>query len=311
MTDHRYYSGDHPGYAGIDPDDDRYRPDQAWDYEPPYDLAEGASASDRWQTRRPIGDGRVRHLVYLDGRLVDGWVESSISGPWEAVARQLDREREHICRPAAPPPPPPPPRHEAIWEWLTQVVGDADLPTLTALPHPGPRPPTLTDVEAVAVHESVSGHLERVADAHFGPEIGRILADCLTTLWERAPETTLTRAPNLTAAGLCWVVGNANGLFGTGLITQTALARELWVKVPLAGPGKTISRVLSGVWVRGQGRVPSDCPKLMPFANPALLSSNTRRELIAWRDAARAAREEAIEAEALHEPDPVLPQQVE
>ncbi len=287
MTDSRFPSGYASGHpAGYGPYDDAH----AWDYEPAYDLAEGASSSERWQARRPIGDGRVRHQVYVDGRLVDSWVETSLSGPWEADARRMDREREHVCR---APLPPPPPRHEAILEWLAQVVGDAHLAALTTDPHPEPRPPTLTGADAASVHEAVCGHLDRVAEAHFGSEVGRILTDALTTLWERAPEATLTRSPNLTAGGLCWVVGNANGLFGPGSVTQTALARELWIKSTLAGPGKTAGRTLSGVWVGGQGRQPTDCPKLMPFANPDLLTSTTRRELVEWRDAALSAREEA------------------
>lgn len=195
MTDSRFPSGYASGHpAGYGPYDDAH----AWDYEPAYDLAEGASSSERWQARRPIGDGRVRHQVYVDGRLVDSWVETSLSGPWEADARRMDREREHVCR---APLPPPPPRHEAILEWLAQVVGDAHLAALTTDPHPEPRPPTLTGADAASVHEAVCGHLDRVAEAHFGSEVGRILTDALTTLWERAPEATLTRSPISPPAG--------------------------------------------------------------------------------------------------------------
>lgn len=255
------------------------------------DWSMDADAAPEWWDRPAAGDGRVRHLVFVDGRLVDGWVESSFGSQWEDEARRFDRLLEHRCPPPRPVEPPMP-RHQAIAEWLIRLLGDGVAATLTDQPHPRPRRPVLPDAESQAVHHEVVACLNRVVDSTFGAEVGRILLDGLASLWERAPEETKARQPSLTAGGLCWVVGNANGLFGAGGLTQGAVARELGIEQPLTGPGKAVGRVLGGVWAGGQGRVPADCPKLMPFANPVLLTSTTRRTLIAWRDAAALAAAE-------------------
>lgn len=197
------------------------------------------------------------------------------------------------------PQPTPRPAFEVTLEWLHALVGGPDaLPTLSVDPHPAPRAPTLPDLaDAGQVHETVSQQLERATEAHFGAEVGRILQDALGILWERDPEGTAGRAPNRTAAGLCWVVGRANHLF-TGGITQTEVARTLWVRSALSSAGPTVLRCLREVWLHDPGRPPG-APDLLPTGDTRLLTSPTRRELVRWRDAAERARAS------------ILPQEVE
>ncbi|TGN62881.1 hypothetical protein EXE59_02165 [Nocardioides eburneiflavus] len=66
--------------------------------------------------------GRVSHLVFLDGRLVDAWTESPGDGPYASLAREHDAER----RPQVVQAPPAPPRHEQVLGWLDGLVGGRD-----------------------------------------------------------------------------------------------------------------------------------------------------------------------------------------
>jgi len=88
------------------------------------------------------------------------------------------------------------------------------------------------------------------------------------------------------AGGLIWVVGKANGLFDGGF-TQQLVRRELWFKQPLNVPGQALARHLRGLDFHGESR-PRGCPDLTSFARPELLTTETRRTLIRWRDRALA-----------------------
>lgn len=240
-------------------------------------------------------DDRLHHLVYVDGRLVDSWTDSVLGSRWEEHARRFDDERTPVCHH----PEPRPPAHVQVIGWLCGLVGGPV--ELDALIEERPVGETLVlgDPEDATAFGAVGAHLDRVGGLFFDAEVTAVLQRALALLWTGDPG--LVRGPtpaNEVAAGVVWVVGRANGLFGGGL-TQTTIQRELWVKQPLATSGQRVSRVLRGIDLFA-GTRPPQAPDLRGFANAALLTPATRRTLIRWRDQARAA-----------EPALVLPVEVE
>lgn len=66
--------------------------------------------------------GRLSHLVFVDGRLVDAWSERVEDSTYADVARRHDED----LRPPAVQAPPPLPHHEQALRWLDCVAGSRE-----------------------------------------------------------------------------------------------------------------------------------------------------------------------------------------
>lgn len=147
--------------------------------------------------------------------------------------------------------------------------------------------PTLGDPESEAAYAAVREALDRVAGAFLDAEARGALDRSLALLWQTAPHAvTGARSASTVAGGLLWIVGKANGLFDGGF-TMQLVRRELWLKQALNVPGQALARHLRGIDFHGEPR-PRGCPDLASFACPELLTVETRRQLIQWRDLALA-----------------------
>lgn len=237
---------------------------------------------------------RLRLQAYVDGRLVDSWTEPVRGSRWERFADQFDDERQ----PAVVPRPPEPPRHEQVLRWLDGLVGGREaLLALTDQPGEPCAAPTFPDAQSQAAYAAVQEQVARLAGEFLDIEAQRALDRALTLLWQTAPRA-VTGAPSAStvAGGLVWVVGKANGLFDGGF-TQQLVRRELWLKQALNVPGQALARHLRGLDFHGEPR-PRGCPDLASFARPELLTGQTRRTLIQWRDLALALEDaEALPSE--------------
>lgn len=230
-------------------------------------------------------DERLRHVIYVDGRLVDSWVDSAMGSRWEEIAREHDRERRPVQPPA-----PPEPTHVRLLRWLDGMVGGrATLLALDDAPDPAPEPPILRDAEVTERFHDAGEHLARVAADLYDDEVARVLESALATVCTEAPALATSHPANVLAGGIMWVVGSANGLFRHG-VAQRDVQRRLWMTQQISTMGRRLVATLSGPDVHGEPR-PARAPDLRGFANARLLTPSTRRELIGWRDL-------ALEAEA-------------
>ncbi|GAA4702058.1 hypothetical protein GCM10023349_19040 [Nocardioides conyzicola] len=236
--------------------------------------------SDTWHTPQ------VTHLVFVDGLLADSWQEPVAGTPWESYVRT----------PAPPPAPPPAPVHEQVHTWLTVVCGGRDaVDALTArplddgaidLPVEYPQPADRQRMEATAEL------LDSVAARFFDPEMSYAFRHALLSLWADDPEavTRATTAAHL-AAGVCWAVGKANGVFhpvGTHRVgtIQDAFA----LRSPASAYGNVVAGTLRGFLPRADRWArPPGVPDLEPLGRPDLLLGATRARLVRIRDRARAA----------------------
>jgi hypothetical protein len=230
------------------------------------------------------------------------WSEPVEGSRWEPVARRFDDER----RPEpAYAPEPPRPLHDRVLAWLDGLVGGR--PALEELDEVPLRPaerPSCAEPEELEAYDAVAGLLDRVTERFFDEEASHAFRHGLNALWNVASEQiTSPRSPAHTAAGVCWMIGRANGLFDAGgPVRQKDVARELWLKGNLSAPGRRFATAVRDVWV-DQATRPYEFPDLFCLARPDLLTSTTRRQLVRWRDRALTARE-AHRAE-------VLPSEVE
>lgn len=243
---------------------------------------------DRWAYAPPVPE-RVTHLVFVDGRLVDTWREPAIGTEWEAVALRHDRE-------ALPPEPPPPAPHERVTRWLAGVCGGAaavdaltdepldddriDLPT--EYPHPADR-------ERV---EATAELLDAVAERCFDAETSYAFRHALLALWAEDPDVVIRAASAAhVAAGICWAVGKANGLYNpVGATRVRAVQDALALRSPASSYGGTVRTALIGFRSTvGQWDRPSGVPDLLALGRSELLLGDTRARLIRIRDRARAA----------------------
>jgi hypothetical protein len=75
---------------------------------------------------RPDGGERLRHLVFLDGRLIDTWTEHVETTAYQSMAAEFDREKQvHYVSPEPLRPP-----YERVLRWLD---GEFLAATCTAL----------------------------------------------------------------------------------------------------------------------------------------------------------------------------------
>lgn len=229
------------------------------------------------------GAERLRLQAYVDGRLVDSWNEPIHGSRWERFAEQLDDERRPTVHH-----PPAPPRQEQVLRWLDGLVGGrAALLALTDDPSEPATTPVFPDDASAAAYAAVGEALDRVAGGLLDAGARRMLDRALVLLWETAPHAiTGARSPSSVAGGLIWIVGKANGLFDGGF-TQQLVRRELWLKQALNVPGQALAKQLRGIDFHSEPR-PRGCPDLASFARSDLLTVETRRQLVAWRDLALA-----------------------
>ncbi|MFC6286911.1 hypothetical protein ACFP3Q_06760 [Nocardioides sp. GCM10027113] len=235
--------------------------------------------------RRPLD--RITHLVLLDGRLVDVWSEPVEAGPWQRHADELDLRRRP-CRPAPASEPP----YDAALAWLSDVAGgvgalaaldDAPLvPGGLALPDAAP-----ADRQRL---EATATLLARVADELFDAEAAIALRRALLLVWAASPDAVRrARSAAALAGGICWAVGKANDLFTRRGITQTAVQHRLGLSSSMSSLGAGVQRELRG-FALFTGFRPHGLPDLLPLGHPELLTSSTRRLLVAIRDRAEEAR---------------------
>ena len=245
---------------------------------------------DEWSTPTDRGDGdrRLRHLVFLDGRLVDGWVEPVGGTPYAWMARELDAERR---RPA---PPPPRPAHERVLPWLDAVAGGRKaLESLTDEPLTDPPPVALDSEAAQVTYDAAADLVARVAGELFRDDEVRAAArHLLHRVWDTEPELLGgRRTVAQVVGGLFWVVGRANALFGQSpTVRMKDVQRALWLKQPLGDTGPLVEQCVRRLVLEPVER-PAQFPRLHAVGDPLLLTSATRREVIRWRDHAFEARE--------------------
>ena len=239
---------------------------------------------------RDGGDGRVQHLVFADGLLVDTWSEGLRGSRYESLAAELLEDLHPSCR--HPPPPPPRPPHERVLDWLAGVVGGEEaLAALTAEPPGPPDPPVFADPREESAYAEAADQLERVAGRAWSEDVLAVMLDVLTRLWHADAGLVTRASPAQVAGGVVWVVAKANNLF-TGAPTQQALQQDLGLSGALSAQGQRVASVLRGVDLWGAQR-PWQCPAIEPFANPDLLLPRTRALVVRWRDQALAARARA------------------
>jgi hypothetical protein len=241
---------------------------------------------DAMRYRQPI-DERLRHLVFLDGRLIDTWTEPVEGTVYREQARELDRVQPPGTLPILERPPAP---HEAVLEWLDSTVGGrAALAALDEQPLAAVAAPE----DADEAYEAVAMRLERLCAGFFDDEFLAATTTALTALHAADPNLLLESSPAEVAAGLCWMVGRANGCVGAGTkVTQQVLKRELWIST---SPSRRVTKyktVLRGLLPIPPHR-PSACPDLVELGSPAYLTSATRHTLISLRERGLAAAEVA------------------
>lgn len=239
--------------------------------------------------------GRLSHLVFLDGRLVDAWTESPADGPYASLAREHDAER----RPQVVQAPPDPPRHEQVLAWLDGVVGgreallslvpDGEVPLLREVVDP------VADEPWLVVDELVGD----VCDALLSPDLAAPLRRCVLLLRDRAPWLPERASATRIAAGVVWLVGKANAAIGpAGPVTQSSIAAHLGVS-NLGSQGSTVSGHLRRIGWASSQPYPRAYPDLHATGRPELLSASVVEDLARMRD------------EALAEQRRVLPSEVE
>lgn len=260
-----------------------------FDDDAPYDWSDPYNWRDPYDHRRPDDEHlRLRHLILVDGRLVDSWTAPVEGTRWEQHARRHDQER--VCLQAHVPPTPPQPMHEQVLDWLDVVVGGrVALEALDEVVGLVPAPVGRSSDERAA-HQAVSELLDRVAARFLDEATGVALQHGLTLVHEADAALVLRpRSAGHLAAALAWVVGRANGAVGSGTgINQNDLQRELGLSTAISAEATRVRRALQGLR-QEPARRPSPCPDLLPLGHTELLTPMTRHALIRLRDLALAA----------------------
>ena len=240
------------------------------------------ASAERWEA------DRLRHLVFLDGRLVDAWAEPVVGTPYAGTARELDAERRR------PVPEPPRPVHERVLPWLDAVAGGREaLESMTDDPLTDPPSLELDSEAAQVTYDAAADLVARVASELFRDDEVRAAArHLLHRVWAAEPELLGgRRTVAQVVGGLFWVVGRANALFGQGSVVRMKdVQRMLWLKQPLSNTGPLVEQCVRRLVLEPVSR-PSQFPRLHAVGAPLLLLSATRREVIRWRDLAFEARQ--------------------
>lgn len=242
-----------------------------------------------WEPHAAPELDRLTHLVLVDGRLVDMWSQPVAGTRWQLHADRMDRRLRQLEYAASPPLPPPPPPYEQLLDWLDGLVGgrralDAldDGPPQPAGSRPGDLGPALGHTDRL-----LAGAAERLFDA----EVGTAFRNALSLLCEAERELVRVREPSRIAAGICWAVGRANDLVGSGKqVSITAIRRELGSTAAPVACGAPVRRALRGL-APDPPRRPAGQPDYLPVGHAGLLTSQTRRTICRLRDRAVATRE--------------------
>lgn len=270
---------------------------------------EYAMGPDHWSTGyRSPRERTVSYVVLVDGRVVDTWYEPLTESPWlgdprvEKVERLWRRE--------------PPPRKEvAPWratvDWLEHVVGGPEaLDQLTSDPLPDEEvslpAEAVGDGDVVARFRRAGEVLDGLAGVYFDREVRTAFRRALAVVGMELIGGRVPEDPVHVAAGVCWAVGRANGVLApAGRVTQKALCAQLGLATFPAAKGRNVARLLGmprPPWVSRPGTLPD----LEPLSRTDLLTSRTRREIIALRDATIAAEARAAAGDQARIPEHLI-----
>ena len=226
--------------------------------------------------------GRLSHLVFVDGRLVDAWSERVETSAYDDVARAHDEERRppQVVQSA-----PPPPRHVQALAWLDAVAGSRDdllamAASPVALPRLGDHLDPAVDEPWLVTDELLTDPRETLLPA----DLAAPLRECLLLARERLPELPERMTATRMAAGIAWVVGEANAAIGPeGPITQVRIADDLGTNTLNAAGSQVLGHVRRIVWPSHR---PWGCevPALLPVGRVELLSAGVCRDLVDLRD---------------------------
>jgi hypothetical protein len=243
-----------------------------------------------WHDRRDrLADaGRLSHLVFVDGSLVDAWSEPVEASAYADVARRHDEDR----RPQVVQSPPSLPRHVQALQWLDCVAGTREeLLAMTASPVALPRLGEHLDPvvdEPWLVADELLGD---VREAMLPADLAAPLRECLLLVRDRLPELAERITPDRMAAGIVWVVGKANAAIGPeGPVTQVRIADHLGTSSLHACGQQVLGHVRRLGWVSARPWQ-SNAPTLLAVGRVELLSASVRRDLVELRD--RSLAEEA------------------
>jgi hypothetical protein len=235
-----------------------------------------------WRERDRLTDaGRLSHLVFVDGRLVDAWSERVEASSYADVARRHDEDR----RPQVVQGPPPLPRHVQALHWLDCVAGSREeLLAMTASPVALPR---LRDRLDPVVDEPWLVADELLADLResmLPSDLAAPLRECLLLVRDRLPELAEPMTPVRLAAGVAWVVGKANAAIGPeGPVTQKRIADHLGTTSLSACGTQVLGHVRRLGWNSARPWA-SGAPALTAVGRVELLSATVRRDLVELRD---------------------------
>lgn len=261
----------------------------------------------RWSPGQPTPLERtVSYVVLVDGRVVDTWHEPLHESPWLGDPRVDKVERLWRREPPAE-------KEAAPWRattaWLEHLVGGPealDALTTDALPDEEFSPPAeaVGDGDVVARFRCAVEALDALADVHFDRELRTAYRRALAAVGMELLGGRLPDDPAQAAGAVCWAVARGNGAMGPlGRVTQKAVSEQLGLKTFPAAKGKVVARLLGSAQPPWVSR-PRGLPDLEPLSRIDVLTSRTRRDIVALRDAALAA--EAREA-AREEARPVAP----
>lgn len=229
--------------------------------------------------------GRLSHLVFVDGRLVDAWSERVEPSAYADVARRHDEDRRPQVVQGAPPLPP----HVQALHWLDCVAGGREeLLAMTASPVALPR---LRDHLDPVVDEPWLVADELLCDLResmFPSDLAAPLRECLLLARDRVPELAERMTPARLAAGVAWVAGKANAAIGPeGPVTQKRVADHLGPTSLSACGTQVLGHVRRLGWSSAR---PWACgaPPLTAVGRVELLSATVRRDLVELRDRALA-----------------------
>ena len=232
--------------------------------------------------------GRLSHLVFVDGRLVDAWSERVEDSAYDDVARRHDEER----RPQVVQDPPAPPRHVQALAWLDEVTGSREaLLAMTAspvaLPRLGDHLDPVADEAWLVTDELLTDLREALLPADLAPP----LRECLLLVRDRVPELAERITSPRVAAGVAWVVGKANAAIGPeGPVTQVRIADHLGTTSLNACGTQVLGHVRRLGWTSARPWA-LGAPALTAVGRVELLSASVRRDLVELRD--RSLAEEA------------------
>ena len=234
------------------------------------------------EPRERLGDqGRLSHLVFVDGRLVDAWSEQVETSAYDDVARRHDED----ARPRVVQSPPPLPRHVQALAWLDEVAGSREaLLAMTgspvALPRLGAHLDPVADEPWLVADELLTDLRESLLPSDLAPP----LRTCLLLVRDRLPELAERMTPDRLAAGIVWVVGKAHAAIGPeGPVTQVRIAGHLGTTSLNACGQQVLGHVRRLGWPAHR---PWDCgvPPLLAVGRVELLSASVRRDLVELRD---------------------------